>query len=99
MVIDHVNQGENKIFLTCNMSNWRTATTLSFGPTWEMAFPVAFDSVKLSLAKKSYPIHEKELFVIVCGLKKWRLDLMGSLVYVYTDHNTLINFDAQHDLL
>ena len=32
------------------------------------------------------------------SLKKWRLDLIGSPIYVYTDHKTLINFDVQHDL-
>src|ERR1700689_3734382 len=34
-VIDHQTPGDNKIFVTCDASNWRTGTTLSFGPTWE----------------------------------------------------------------
>ena len=71
---------------------------LSFGSMWETAWPVAFDSAQLSSAEKSYPVHEKELLTIVQALKKWRSDLIGSLVYIYTDHKTLINFDVQHDL-
>ena len=43
-IVDHVNPGDNKIFLTCDVSDWRTGTALSFGPMWEMAQPVAFDS-------------------------------------------------------
>ena len=32
------------------------------------------------------------------ALKKWRLDSIRSLIYVYTDHKMLINFDIQHHL-
>ena len=98
-IVNHLNPGDNKIFLTCDASDWRTGAALSFGPTWEMARPVAFDSAQLLSAKKSYPIHEKELLAIVCALKKWRSDLIGSPVYVYTDHKMLMNFDTQWDLL
>ena len=34
-VIDHVNPVKNKIYLTCDTSNWRTRAILSFSPTWE----------------------------------------------------------------
>ena len=51
------------------------------------------------MVKKIYPIHEEELLVIIYRLKKWRSDLLGSIVYVYTDHMTLINFDSQKNLL
>ena len=97
-VIDHVNLGNNEIFVTCDTSDWRTGATLGFGPTWETARPVAFDSAQLSTAERSYPIYEKELLTIVHALKKWQLDLMGSPIYIYTDHKTLINFGVQHDL-
>jgi hypothetical protein len=36
-MIDHEDQCDNKIFVMCNASDWRTGTTLSFGPTWETA--------------------------------------------------------------
>ena len=36
-VIDHVNPGNNEIFVTCDTSDWRTGATQGFGPTWETA--------------------------------------------------------------
>jgi len=97
-VIDHDNPCDNKIFVTCDASDWRTGAVLSFGPTWETARPVAYDSMQLKDAEKNYPIHEKELLAIVRALKKWRSDLLGSPIYVFTDHKTLENFDTQKDL-
>ena len=85
MVIDHVNPGDRKTYLTCNASDWRTGATLSFGATLETAQPVAFNSTQLLLAEKGYPIHEKELLMIMCALKKWGWDLMGSPVYIYAE--------------
>ena len=46
----------------------------------------------------NYPIHEKELLTIICALKKWCLDLLGTRFTMYTDHRTLKNFDTQWDL-
>jgi hypothetical protein len=34
----------------------------------------------------------------VRALKKWRSDLLGGPIYVYTDHRTLEIFDTQKDL-
>jgi hypothetical protein len=97
-VIDHENMGQNKVFVTCDASDWRTGATLSYGPTWESARPVAYDSIQLKAAEKNYPVHEKELLAIIRALKKWRSDLLGIPIYVYTDHRTLENFDTQRDL-
>ena len=97
-VIDHINPGKNKIFVTCNASDWCTRSVLGFGPTWEMAWPVAFNSLQLKAAKQNYPVHEKELLVIIHTLKKWCSDLLGSQMTVYTDHHTLENFSMQKDL-
>ena len=97
-VIDHSNPGNNKIFITCDASDWRTGACLSFGETWETARPVAYDSMQLNSAERNYPIHEKELLAIIRALKKWRSDLLGSEFIVYTDHRTLENFDTQRDL-
>jgi len=63
--IDHENPGDNKIFVTCDASDWRSGATLSFGQTWETARPVAFDSMQLKDAEKNYPVHEKELLAII----------------------------------
>jgi hypothetical protein len=35
--INHNSPGHNKIFVTCDASDWRTGGILSFGPTWETA--------------------------------------------------------------
>ena len=64
-VIDHVNPGENKIFVTTDASDLRTGAILSWGPTWESARPVAFNSMQLNEAQKRYPVYEKELLAIV----------------------------------
>jgi hypothetical protein len=97
-MIDHANLGDNKVFVTCNASDCRTGAALSVGTSWELARPVAFDSMQLKGTEKNYPIHEKELLAIICALKKWRSDLLGIPIYVYTDHQTLQNFDTQRDL-
>jgi hypothetical protein len=97
-VIDHTSPGDNKIFVTCDASDLRTGAVLSWGPSWESARPVAFDSMQLKDVQKNYPVHEKEMLAIVHALKKWRSDLLGSQFIVYTDHQTLENFDTQKDL-
>ena len=76
-VIDHGNMGENHVFLTCDASDWHTSTTLSFGPTWEKACPVAFDLMQLKGTEKNYLVHKKELLAIICALKKWQSDLLS----------------------
>ena len=97
-VIDHDEPGNNKIFVTTDASDLRTGAVLSWGETWESARPVAYDSMQLNSAQKNYPVHEKELLAVVRALKKWRTDLLGSPVLVYTDHRTLENFGSQKDL-
>jgi hypothetical protein len=72
--IDHENPCDNKIFITCDASDWCTGITLSFGPTWESAHLVAFDFMQLKGAEKNYPVHEKELLAIIHTLKKWYSD-------------------------
>jgi RNase H-like domain found in reverse transcriptase len=67
--------GDNKIFVMCDASDWRIGATLSFGLTWETARPVAFDSLQLKPAENNYPVHEKELLVIIRALKN------GGLTY------------------
>jgi hypothetical protein len=98
MVIDHVNLGDNKIFITTDASNLRTGTMLGWGPTWEEARPIAFDSMQLNEAQKRYPVHEKELLAIMRALKKWQADLLGGPIIIFTDHKTLENFNTQKEL-
>jgi len=64
-VIDHLNPGDNKIFVTTDASDLCTGAVLSWGLTWEEARPMAFDSMQLNNAQKRYPVHEKELLAII----------------------------------
>jgi hypothetical protein len=96
--IDHQNLGDDKVFVTCDASDWRTSATLSVRTSWELARPVVFDSMQLKGPEKNYPVHEKEMLAIIRTLKKWRSDLLGIPIMVYTDHQTLQNFDTQQDL-
>ena len=97
-VIDHTKLDTNSIYLTTDASERCTGAVLSFGPTWETARPVAFDSSTLKDAELNYPVHEKELLAIIRAIKKWKCDLIGAPFYVYTDHKTLLNFSTQKDL-
>ncbi|GBE82423.1 hypothetical protein SCP_0408070 [Sparassis crispa] len=96
--IDHDNMGNNRIFVSCDASNFRTGALLSYGETLETARPVAFKSYTLKGAELNYPVHEKELLVIMRALKKWHVDLLGVPFTVYTDHRTLENFFRQKEL-
>jgi len=49
-------------------------------------------------AKLRYPVHEQELLSIIHSLRKWRSDLLGSKIEVFTDHRTLENFGTQCEL-
>jgi hypothetical protein len=98
MLIDHANPGKNKIFVTCDASNRRTGAVLSFGVDWKTARPVAFESRQLRGVELHYPVHEQEMLSIMCALTKWRVDLLGTHIFIYTDHKILQNFDTQKDL-
>ena len=86
MMINHEDLGDNKVFVTCDASDWHTGAALSVGTSWELAHPVAFDSMQLKGAEKNYPVHKKGMLAIICALKKWRADLLGILIHIYTDH-------------
>lgn len=60
--------------------------------------PIAFESKKLSLAQRNWPVHEQELYAIIHALKTWRHYLYGAQFKVYTDHHTLKYFSNQPDL-
>jgi hypothetical protein len=97
-VVDHNKLDSNNIYVTTDASDRCTGAVLSFGPTWETARPVAFDSSTLKEAELNYPVHEKELLAIIRAITKWKYDLVGSPFFVYTDHKTLLNFATQKDL-
>lgn len=84
--------------MTTDTSNFQSRAVLSFGETWESAQPVMFDSMTFKGAELNYPVHKKEMLVIICALDKWHSDLIGMPMLVYTDHKTLEIFDIQRDL-
>jgi len=87
-----------KIFMTTDASDKCSDAVLSFGPSWESAHPVAFDSMTFKNTELNYPVHEKKLLAVICALKKWHVNLLGSPFFIYMDHKTLKNFDIQKDL-
>ena len=96
-VIDHGDKSK-KIFLTTDASDTVSGAVLSFGETWESACPVVFDSMTFKAAELNYPVHEKELLAIMRALQRWKMDLISSEFFVYTDHKTLLNFENQKEL-
>ena len=84
--------------MTCDTSKRRTGAILSFGKTWETAHLVAFESRQLNSAERNYPVHEQEMLSIMRAVRRWRVDLLGTHINIYTDHKTLQNFDFQRDL-
>jgi hypothetical protein len=89
---------EYKIFITMNVSDYQSGAVLSFGKSWETAWPVVFDSMTFKGVELNYLVHEKEMLAIICALQKWRSDFVGVPFFVYMDHKTLKNFDTQCDL-
>ena len=71
---------------------------LSLGETWDTAQLVAYNSYQLNDAEKNYPVHEKELLVIVKAFNKWRSHLPSTHFKVFTDHQTLEYFQSQKEM-
>ena len=51
--------------------------------------PVAYFSEKLNEAKQKYSSYDKELYVVVQALKKWRHYLMPREFVLYSDNHAL----------
>lgn len=81
-VINHKNPGDNKILATCDASKRQTGTILAFGPTWESARTVAFESHQLNSAEQNYPGHKQEMLAIMQALHKWHVDLLGAHIHI-----------------
>ncbi|PSS03898.1 hypothetical protein PHLCEN_2v3942, partial [Hermanssonia centrifuga] len=60
-VIDHNNLGNNRIFVSCDASDFCSGAVLTYGESPESARPVAFESQQFSGAELNYPVHEKVL--------------------------------------
>ena len=51
--------------------------------------PIAFHSERFNGAINNYPTYEKELYVLVQSVKKWKHYLMGKETIIHTDHQPL----------
>ncbi|CAI7745369.1 unnamed protein product [Closterium sp. NIES-54] len=60
--------------------------------------PIAYESRKLHPPKRNYPIHDREMLVIVHAFKVWRCYLTRADVTVRTDHRALQYLRAQPNL-
>ncbi|CAI7793637.1 unnamed protein product [Closterium sp. NIES-54] len=60
--------------------------------------PITYESRKLHLPEKNYPIHDREMLAIVHAFKVWRCYLTGADVTVRTDHKSLQYLRAQPHL-
>jgi hypothetical protein len=89
---------DNKIFVTTDASDYGSGAVLSFGPSYQTARPVAYDSRTFKGAELNYPVHEKEQLAIIRALAKWRTDLLGHRFEIWTDHRTLQHLPTQKDL-
>ena len=88
-----------EIFMTTDASDKCSGAVLSFGPSWEVAHTVTFNSMTFKNAELNKPVHEKELLAVIYALKKWHVDLLGSPFFIYTDYKMLGIFNMQKDLL
>jgi hypothetical protein len=50
---------------------------------------IAYVSQHLRCHEEHYPTHDPELLAVVHAFKVWRHYLLGNLVHIYTDHNSL----------
>ena len=96
--IDPTLMPDYKIFVTTDASDLGSGAVLSFGPSYDLARPVAYDSRTFKGAELNYPVHEKEQLAIIRALAKWRTDLLGNKFEVWTDHRTLEHLNTQRDL-
>jgi len=64
-------------------------------------YPVAFFSKSLDVYKKNYKIYDKELLVVIWGLKEYRHHLKRHLhkIKIWSDHQNLIFFRTAQKLI
>ena len=79
--------------LECDVSGEGIGTVLMQG-----GHPIAFESQKLLLQERLYPIYDKEMLAIMHALAKFWQYLVGNRFRVRTDHNNLRFFWEQKQL-
>ena len=64
----------------------------------QLGKPITFHSEIFNGAVTNYPKYEKELYVLVQCVKKWKHYLMGKETIVHTDHQPLQYLQSQKKL-
>jgi hypothetical protein len=59
---------------------------------------ISYSSWQLRRHEEHYPTHDLELVVVVMALRTWRYYLLGNVVHIYTDHESLKYIFTQPDL-
>jgi len=57
--------------------------------------PIAFHSETFNDVVTNYPTYEKEIYVFVHSVKKWKHCLMGKETIIHTDHQPLQYLQSQ----
>lgn len=70
MTIDPKLIPEYQIFVTTDASDTGSGAILSFGPLYELACLVAYDSQSFKGVELNYLVHEKEISAIMSALAK-----------------------------
>ena len=61
---------------------------------------IGYDSSTLSDAERNYPIYNRELLAMICGLENWRYLLAGTKkpIRVLSDHKNLTYWKDRHNI-
>ncbi|CAI7798635.1 unnamed protein product [Closterium sp. NIES-53] len=78
-----------------NITELQTVLLQDFGNGLQ---PIDYESRKLQVAERNYPIHYNEMLAIIHAFKLWRCYLVGADVTVRTDHKSLQYLRAQPNL-
>ena len=59
---------------------------------------ITYASRQVHPHKENYPVHNRELALVIYGLKLWRQYLLGNHCEIFTDHQSLKYLFTQLDL-
>ena len=87
------------IFLVTDASLIATGAWVGQGPSVSQIRPAAFHSRKFNSAQSNYSTFDKELLAVVDALEHFRPVLSGCRFTILTDHQPLVAFPKQTELL
>jgi len=89
-----------QFWLETDTSRYATSAVLSQLCEDDKWHPIGFMSKCLSLAKRNYKIHDKEILWVMQGLEEWRHILEGTthIIEILNDHRNLTYFWTSQNL-